>query len=107
LVELWQFGSLGPIGVTIMRGVVEVLASLGDPQTAAVLHGAVAVSSSSPAFGPDAYRQSALRRRLRRDLGEAAFDTAVERGGQLDDVELRELAAGALGRAGSADHQRG
>jgi hypothetical protein len=107
LVELWQFGSLGPIGVTIMRGVVEVLASLGDPQTAAVLHGAVAVSSSSPAFGPDAYRQSALRRRLRRDLGEAAFDTAVERGGQLDDVELRELAAVALGRAGSADHQRG
>jgi predicted ATPase len=101
LLELWQVGSLGPIGVTIMRSVVEVLASLGDPETAAVLHGAVAVSSSSPAFGPDAYRQSALRRRLRRDLGEAAFDAAVERGGQLEDVELRELAAVALSRAGS------
>ncbi|HEX4981941.1 MAG TPA: BTAD domain-containing putative transcriptional regulator [Ilumatobacteraceae bacterium] len=111
LLDVWQIGSLGPVGVTIMRGVVEVLASLGDPETAAVLHGAVAVSNSSPAFGPDAYRQSALSRRLRRDLGEAAFEAAVERGGQLDDVELRELAAIALGRAGSDvdqhSHQRG
>ena len=63
LLELWQLGSLGPIGVTIMRGVVEVLASLGDPETAAILHGAVAVSESAPAFGPDAYRQAALNRR--------------------------------------------
>ena len=36
-----------------------------------------------------------------------AFAMAVERGGQLDDVELRELAAVALDRAGSAVHQRG
>jgi hypothetical protein len=89
-----------------MRGVVEVLASLGDPETAAILHGAVAVSDSAPAFGPDAYRQAALNRRLRRDLGQHAFEAAVERGGQLDDDELRELAAVALGRADSADHQR-
>jgi hypothetical protein len=105
LLELWQLGSLGPIGVTIMRGVVEVLASLGDPETAAVLHGGVAVSIVSPAFGPDEYRQSALRRRLRRDLGEAAFDAATERGGQLDDFELRELATAALDRVGPAVHQ--
>jgi hypothetical protein len=112
LLDLWQLGSLGPVGVTIMRGVVELLASLGEPETAAVLHGAVAVSSSSPAFGPDAYRQSALSRRLRRDLDARVFAAAVERGGQLDDVELRELAAAALDRAGStsidpAGHQRG
>ena len=104
LLELWQLGSLGPIGVTIMRGVVEVLASLGDPETAAILHGAVAVSDSAPAFGPDAYRQAALNRRLRRDLGASAFAAAVERGGQLDDDELRQLAAVALDNAGSADH---
>jgi predicted ATPase/DNA-binding SARP family transcriptional activator len=107
LLELWQVGALGPVGVTIMRGVVEVLASLGDPESAAVIHGGVAVSNAAPAFGPDAYRQAALRRRLRRDLGTRAFDAAVERGGQLDDVELRELAAVALDRAGSEVHQRG
>jgi hypothetical protein len=106
LLDLWQLGSLGPVGVTIMRGVVELLASLGEPETAAVLHGAVAVSSSSPAFGPDAYRQSALSRRLRRDLDASAFAAAVERGGQLDDVEVRELAAAALERAASAVQQR-
>ena len=100
LLEFWQIGSLGPIGVTIMRGVVEVLASLGDAETAAILHGGVAVSDAAPAFGPDAYRQSALNRRLRRDLGEAAFEAAVERGGQLDDDELRELAADALDNRG-------
>jgi hypothetical protein len=66
----------------------------------------VAVSNSAPAFGPDAYRQSALRRRLQRDLDAGAFAAAVERGGQLDDAELRELAAVALDRAGSALHQR-
>jgi hypothetical protein len=112
LLDLWQLGSLGPVGVTIMRGVVELLASLGEPETAAVLHGAVAVSSSAPAFGPDAYSQAAQSRRLRRDLDGQGFDAAVERGGQLDDVELRELAAAALDRAGSASidpagHQRG
>ncbi len=109
LLEFWQIGSLGPIGVTIMRGVVEVLASLGDAETAAILHGGVAVSDAAPAFGPDAYRQSALNRRLRRDLGEAAFEAAVERGGQLDDDELRELAADALDNAAAHQHghQRG
>jgi hypothetical protein len=112
LLDVWQIGSLGPVGVTIMRGVVEVLASVGDAETAAVLHGGVAVSDAAPAFGPDAFRQSALNRRLRRDLGETAFEAAVKRGGQLDDDELRELAAIALGRAGSDvdqrhSHQRG
>ena len=106
LLEFWQIGSLGPIGVTIMRGVVEVLASLGDAETAAILHGGVAVSDAAPAFGPDAYRQSALNRRLRRDLGETAFEAAVERGGQLDDDELRELAAVRRRPTDGARHRR-
>jgi hypothetical protein len=102
LLDLWQLGSLGPVGVTLMRGVVAVLVALGEHETAAVLHGAVASSPVSPAIGPDAQRQATLERRLRQELGDEPFDAAAARGCALDDGELRELAAVALERAGRA-----
>ena len=92
LLELWQIGSLGPIGVTIMRGVVRgARVARRSPRRRPILHGGVAVSDAAPAFGPDAYARRRLNRRLRRDLGRRRVRAAVERGGQLDDDELRRV----------------
>ena len=87
------------IQLTMLRTIAELLAKLGDQPNAAVLYGAVTAPGGVAAvFGEDADRLDRLKSSLSADLGAAELEQAIERGRQLDNDEIVELAAGALDR---------
>jgi predicted ATPase/DNA-binding SARP family transcriptional activator len=99
LLELWRLGSLRPVESTMLRGVAELLGTLGEDVDAAVLQGSIIANATSALFGPDAARQHALAGSLRTRLGDVRYAEALARGGRLDDDAVLELAAEALARA--------
>jgi predicted ATPase/DNA-binding SARP family transcriptional activator len=99
LLDLWRLGSLRPVESTMLRGVAELLGTLGEDVDAAVLQGSITANATSTLFGPDAARQHALAGSLRTRLGDQRYAEALARGGRLDDDAVLELAAEALGRA--------
>lgn len=71
---------------TVVRSLIETLASLRDDEAAAVLLGALdTTTTGAPLIGADAERVSRVRAAVRRRLGRARFDQATATGGALDD----------------------
>lgn len=73
---------------TVIRSLIETLASLRHDEVAAVLLGALdTTTNGAPVIGTDAARIGLLRNALRRRLGKARFEHAIEIGRELDDQE--------------------
>jgi hypothetical protein len=71
---------------TVIRSLIETLASLNDDEAAAVLLSALdAAAHASPLIGSDATRLRRLRSTLRRRLGKTRFEEASSHGRELDD----------------------
>ena len=100
LLEHWRRAGEWSVMWTMIRAVSELLVRLGSPRDAAVLHGAVAASSTAAeAYGDDARRLDDLVGELRRQLGDEAFDAARSEGAAQSDDATVLFAEAALERA--------
>ena len=85
---------------TTLRGVVDLLARVGEVEPAAVLLGVLTSrSTGAPVFGADAARLEQTADQLRARLGPARFAAATARGSALPDEEVPAWAHEALDRA--------
>jgi predicted ATPase len=88
--------------VTI-RNAAELLSRCGQPEVAAVVHGAMeALGSAPPQGSPEQIRLTVSLQAAREALG-ADYDDAVARGARLNEDELVELARAALRTAVEGD----
>ena len=86
---------------TTFRTVAELLSTVGDPTSAAVLLGACRRETApAQAYGPDAQRLAELAGRLREQLGATVLDRLAARGERLSADEVVALVREALSRAG-------
>ena len=84
-----------------MRAVADLLAQIGESESAARLLGAVLSPSSGHAvFGDDDERLSAIRTSLRDRLGEVELGRLLAAGAAMDDAAAAEVAAAAFDRLG-------
>jgi hypothetical protein len=99
ILEWQQAGAWTPLWVTI-RTLVDLLASVGACQDAAILYGAVAsASSGAPPFGTDADRLRQSEALLRGHLTGTEFRSCIQEGEQLDSTQVIDLVLQAIGRA--------
>jgi predicted ATPase/DNA-binding SARP family transcriptional activator len=78
---------------TVVRSLIETLASLGEDDAAAVLLGALdTTTTGAPLIGADAERIRRVRVALGRRLGKHRFEQAAKRGAALGDRDALALA---------------
>jgi predicted ATPase/DNA-binding SARP family transcriptional activator len=85
LITHWRRAGVWSTQWTMLRSIAGLLARLDRPREAAVLLGAVrATQAGHRIFGEDEAALTELGSRLRAELGDAAYGTALDEGAELD-----------------------
>jgi predicted ATPase/DNA-binding SARP family transcriptional activator len=97
LIDHWRRAGMWPTQWTMLRSIAGLLERLGRHRDAAVLEGAVrSTDAGHRIFGTDAIALDEMSRRLRAELGDAAYRAALAAGAVLDGDAAVEHALSAL-----------